>query len=88
MRLMPSVDGGGFPEKKACNGKLGYSNVVDINENYGDKFCYWVEHLTSIWETPLFDLSAKRLEKRDITVPAVVINSALTCAVLNAISVV
>ena len=80
VRLRQSADGGGFSKKNACNGKIGYSNVVDINENYGDQLCYWVEHLTSIWEAPLFDLSAKRLEKRGIKVPSVVVNSAFHMA--------
>lgn len=76
VRLKQSLDGNGFPRKNSCTSDIGYNSVVETNENYGDQLCYWVEHITSPWETPLFELSAKRLEKRGIIAPSVVINSA------------
>jgi len=83
VRLSQSLDGAGFPRKNACTDNVGYRSIVDTNINYGDQLCYWVEHISSPWETPIFELSAMRLDKLGITTPSIVINSAFHKANIN-----
>lgn len=80
VRLINSEDGTGFPEKRSCKSKSGYSSKSENNQNFGVQDCYWLEHLTDPWQLPIFQLSAKRLQQRDIKLPEVIINSALHIA--------
>ncbi len=82
-RIRHSLDGHGFPKKQACADKVGYSSSVAANKDQGNQLCYWVEHMSSPWKTPLFELAAKRLQSRDISVPSVLINSAFHHASQN-----
>ena len=83
IRVTQSLDGSGFRMKSACEGEVGYRNESMVNEAGGEQLCYWVEHLSTPWEKPLFQLTAKRLEKRGIWLPSVLINAAYHLANSN-----
>ena len=76
VRLKLAPDRRGFPSSPGCSSNAGYESVVERNGDHGDQLCYWVEHVTNPWELPIFELAAKRLDDRGITVPGIVVNAA------------
>ena len=83
VRLKLSVDGLGFTKNSSCQKNIGYASEVVSNVDHGNQLCYWVEHTTTPWKSPIFELTAKRLKKKGIEVPVTAIKSVLHDANLN-----
>lgn len=74
-RVQVTNDGKGFSSNSSCKNKTMYASVTKENEPFGAQLCYWVEHNTTPWQQPIFDLAAAKLTDMGLTLPATVINA-------------
>lgn len=64
----------GFAGNLSCQDAENYFAKTVSDSPKGTQLCYWIEHLHSPWQQPLFDITASRLQSMGVNIPSNVVN--------------
>lgn len=63
-----------FTGNLSCQNEGNYFEKTVSDSPDGTQLCYWIEHLSSPWQQPLFDITASRLQSMGVKIPSNVVN--------------